>query len=387
MREIYVYIGNWKTAGNDGDSHGLSVCSFDQANGKLRHLRTEFNELYIGSAYYDRVSGIYYCCDERADYPGVRSGGGGQVFALKIDRLTGSITEINRRSSYGANPSYCVTDLGSNYLLLTNYGARTTITQTDIDAFGKYYIKTLHDESSVVLYPLGSDGSIGEPLDIYRLSGTGPESFQLSPHAHSVKRSPSGKLFAVCDKGGDQVFMLRLDRGNKLAVCPRSPFHSLPGSAPRYSVFHPVKPFLYVNNEYKTIISVFLYDKDGELTFAENADALPAHIKDPEQLAQSDICIDAAGGHLYSMVRYSNVISVFDINPDSGGLTMIQCFENTPPGGRAFALSPDGRYLVAAFTDGKAVVSYPIDEHGKICPPVSAINLPAPATVTFSADS
>jgi len=383
--EIIMYIGNWRPDNTEvKQPRGITVCSFNVETGVLIPLRTEFGELYIGAAYFDALRSVYYCCDERADYPGLRGGGGGRVFALRADRETGGLTEIVRQPSYGANPSYCVTDPEARYLLLTNYGARTSITRTRKDAFGKFHIETLHDESSVVLYQVEEGGGIGEPRDIYRISGSGPESFQFSPHAHSIVRSPDGKLFAVCDKGGDQIIIFRVDsEKGKLVLCTGSPFNTTPGSAPRYSVFHPNKPFLYVNNEYKTVVTVFRYHEDGALSLIENTAVLPQHIADPKQLAQSDIITDAAGKRLYAMVRHSNVISVFDIDSNTGGIKMIQCFENTPSDGRALSLSPDGRFLIAAYTAGKTVVSYPLADDGKICPPVSSIELPAPSTINF----
>lgn len=396
MGKNYVYIGNWRAEKLTGaglrdleeemKQHGIAICEYDAQTGKITRKKNDFEKLYVGAAHIDEKRGILYCTDERTDYPGLRAGGGGQICAFKIDPETGDLALLNALPSCGANPSFCVTDADSKYLLVTNYGFRTTITQTEQDAFGKIVIKVLHDESSVVLFPLNEDGSIAEPIDIFRLTGEGPDvAFQLSPHAHSIRKAPGKNLYAVCDKGGDQVFMFKIDYENgKIVQCEGSPYKRTPRSAPRYCYFHPTLPYLYVNKEGDTIISVFRYDDDGRLYHVETVSALPEHIPSPEGfLCQSDILVTPDGKYVYDMIRHANVISVYEIDQETGKLKMIQAVENTYDGARAFRIAPDGKYLIVDYLGGHKVVTYPLAEDGKILPEVSSIVQPTPATVSF----
>ncbi|WP_165452510.1 lactonase family protein [Paenibacillus thalictri] len=383
MGKSYVYIGN-RSSEKQPANDGMAICEYDTESGKLKHLNHVSKQLSIGAVYIDTKRKILYCTDERVDYPGLRAGGGGQVVAFSIHPENGALTEINRQPSYGAKPSFVVTDADSKFLLITNHGFRNTVTLTEQDAFGKITLKVLHDESSIVLYPLQEDGSIGEPCDVFRLTGEGPESFQLSAHAHSIQRSPLGEWYAVCDKGGDQMFMFRLDDDKKKIVpCKGSPFPCSPGSAPRYSAFHPTLPYLFVNKENKTILTAFRYDEEGKLEHVCTIDALPPYITPPQGFTQSDICVGKSGQYVYTLLRQVNVISVFEIDENTGKLTMIQAFEQVCDGPRGCAASPDGRFLIVAAHAGHAVVTYPIGEDGTLSPAVSSIVQPAPGTVNF----
>jgi 6-phosphogluconolactonase (cycloisomerase 2 family) len=378
----YVYVGNWRAT--DQPTKGIAICDYNAETGRLTHLKNVFEEFCVGAAYLDKKHGVLYIADERADYPGMRQGGGGRVAVFSVNPQNGDLTEIGRKPSYGANPAFLVTDQEAKFLLVVNHGSRAVVTQTETDGFGRIDIKILHDESSVVLFPIGHDGSIGDPCDLFRLTGEGPGSFQLSPHAHSIRRSPLWDLYAVCDKGGDQIYMFKLDYGKKkIVLCAGSPYHRTPGSAPRYSAFHPALPYLYVNKEYKTVVSAFRYDREGRLTHVCTEDALPAHIAPPKGLSQSDICVGKSGRYLYTVLRQVNVITVFEIDVNTGRLTRIQVFENACADGRGCAISPDGRFLVVAASAGKEVVSYPIGKDGRISAAVSSLKQPIPGTITF----
>lgn len=381
MSKTYVFIGNWWAKGNP--AKGIAICSYDDETGRLTCLKNVYEELFVGGTWLDEKRNVLYVTDERADYPGMRQGGGGQIVALSIEPETGNLNEINRVPSYGANPSYLTGDERSEFLLAVNHGTRAVVTATETDDSGKVHIKTWHDESSVVLFPLGEDGSIGDPVDLFRLSGEGPQNFQMSPHAHSVRRSPFWNLYAVCDKGGDQVYMFKIDyKRKKLMLCHGSPYPRTPGSAPRYSVFHPTRPYLYINKEYKTCVSAFGYDEEGRLEMIGSFACLPDHIRPPEGASQSDICISKDGCFIYVLLRQVNVITVFKINEQNGGLIRIQTLENVCDGGRGCAISPDGRFLIAASLSGD-VSTYPVNSDGTLSGAVAAIRQPVPGTVTF----
>jgi len=256
VSKTHVYIGHWSLERQP--AKGIAICEFDEGAGRIAYLKNVFEELCVGAAWPDEKRCVLYIADERTDLPGMRQGGGGggQVAAFSVNPENGNLSEINRKPSYGGNPAFLVVDPDAKFLLAVNHGSRAVVTQTETDASGRISIKTLHDESSVVLFPLREGGFIGDPCDLFRLCGEGPKPFQLSAHAHSIQRSPSGKLYAVCDKGGDQIYMFRIDYAKKKIVqCAGSPICCKPGSAPRYSAFAPTLPFLFVNHEYKTFVS------------------------------------------------------------------------------------------------------------------------------------
>ena len=382
MAQVYAYIGNWKPV----EGSGMAVCRYDEAAGRLTYLRNELEEMhiYIGCICLNRAKGILYCTDERPDHPELRSGGGGRVFAFSISSGDGSLKLINSQPSFGSKPSYVTADDNFNYLAVTNHGGRTCATVTEQDAFGNYHLKVWRDESSLVLFPLKEDGSIGLPADIKRLTGTGPKFFQQSAHAHSVQKAPGRNFFVVCDKGGDQLHTFCIDYNQKKLVRLNEPCKSLPGTAPRYCAFHPSKPWLYVNHESEAVVSQYLYDCHGALELVDSVPTLPAGIEPPpyDALCQSDICINRQGTRLYDMLRIVNIIQVYEINPENGRVKLIQTF-STPDGGRSFTLSPDGHFLTVAYTDGGHADSYRLDDCGKIEEAVSVLHQPKPSCIAF----
>ncbi|MCB6610021.1 beta-propeller fold lactonase family protein [[Clostridium] symbiosum] len=387
MDKTFFYIGNRKP----GEGSGMAVFCFDAETGALRNLGNELEtmKLCIGCTHIDGKRKILYCTDEVQDYPGLPGGGGGRLFAFEISPGNGGLKLIGSRPSYGAKPSYLTTDEDSKYLLVTNHGGRTTATSTEKDAFGRYHLKVSHDESSVALFPLNGDGSIGEPVHIFRLEGSGPKFFQHSAHAHSIVKAPGKNLYAVCDKGGDQIYIFRIDYENKKVVpCEGTPYLRSAGSAPRYAVFHPSRPYLYVNKESETILSSFRYSDQGKLEQIETISTLPEGYDAPprDALSQSDICISGNGKFLYDMLRIVNVINVYEIDETSGKLTLIQTL-NTPDGGRAFGLSPDGHFMAVAFHDSHRTDIYAVGADGKLQGVVSSAASSSPSTVSFFSTS
>jgi len=385
MSEIFVYVGSWMVQGQS--PKGIAIYSYDEKSGRLSHRNNVFEELRVGFAYLDKKRRVLFVADEREDHPEMRRGGGGQILALSVQPETGDLIEIGRVPSYGVNPTYIEMSHDRGFLLVTNHGSRNgTVTLTETDDCGKIGIRVLHDESSVVVFRLADDGSIAEPCDIFRLEGEGPAVFQLGPHAHSVVRSPLAELYAVCDKGGDLIHMLSFNAEHvKLVPGAGSPTKRSPGSAPRYAVFHPEKPYLFVNSEYKAALCAFRYNVTGALEFICEESSLPAHIAPPDGAVQSDICIGKTGRYLYTLLRIVNVISVHEIDTKTGGLTLIQTLEGVDDGCRGCAISPDGRFLVVAAFSGNTVTVYPIGEDGRLSQQVFSIEQPQAATVTFYA--
>jgi 6-phosphogluconolactonase (cycloisomerase 2 family) len=196
--------------------------------------------------------------------------------------------------------------------------------------------------------------------------------------------SPSGRLFAVCDKGNDEILIFRIDRGaRKLEQCGEA-FKSVPGSSPRYSVFHPSRPFLFVNHETKAIVRSLGYDKSGDLKALANESALPAGIADHFDMKQSDLKIHPSGRYLYSLIRGIDAVSVFAIDQATGGLQRIDTVTLDGKGPRGCAISPDGRFLIVAMWVSHDVLVYAIGTDGRLSNTGTKVSQPNPGTVTLA---
>lgn len=380
-KNTFVYVGNW---GKTPTGCGFGICRYNTETGGLELIKSVFDEIAVGATCLDAKRNILYCTNELATHPGYVLGGGGQIYAFAIYPETGDLTEINHQPSYGTLPSSVAVDATGKYLIATNHTGHTPITKSVKDASGKYRIALEYDDATTILYPLNDDGSVGDPCDIYKHSGNGPLPKQSHPHPHQVMMSPSGNLFAVCDKGSDQIFFFRINRETeKLEVCGGEGYKSIPGSSPRYSVFHPTRPYFYMNNETKAVIRAFRYDEDGKLEPICTVNALPEDCEDNLTMMQSDIRIHPSGKYLYGLIRGINAVSVFEIKEETGKIEKIQTVTLDGTGPRGCAISPDGWFMHIAALKSKEVLVWAIGEDGKLSPTGKKISQPNPGNVTF----
>jgi 6-phosphogluconolactonase len=379
--KTFLYVGNWAKTPT---GTGIGICSYNPENGELAPIKSVFDEIIAGAICLDSKRNILYCVNELATHPGYASGGGGQVYAFAIDPETGDLTEINHQPSYAPYPVSVAVDATGKYLIAVNHSGLTPITKSVKDASGKYRIVLEYDDATTILYPLNDDGSIGDPCDIYKHSGKGPLPKQTHPQPHSVAMSPSGNLFAVCDKGSDQIFFFRINRETeKLEVCGGEGYKSIPGSSPRYSVFHPTRPYFYVNNETKAVIRAFRYDENGKLEPISTVSVLPEDCEDNPKMMQSDMRIHPSGKYLYDLIRGISAVSVFEIKEATGEIERIQTVTLDGTGPRGCAISPDGRFMHIAALKSSEVLVWTIGEDGKLSPTGKKISQPNPGNVTF----
>ncbi|MBS6644915.1 MAG: beta-propeller fold lactonase family protein [Clostridiaceae bacterium] len=379
MSKTFAYIGNWSNP-RTGGTGGITVTEYDEEKGTFSLLCRCFPEINCGAACLDQEKGIIYYVNEQTEVYGQNLGG--QVFALKINPETGMLTEINHKPSYGLLPSYCAVDPSHQYLIVVNHSGRNVITKTIRDDEGEIKLIQEHDEAVVVLFPLGADGSIGMPCDIVRHTGHGALPNQDSPHIHSVMVSPCGSFFAVCDKGNDTLYFYRINREmGTIDLCDK--LSAIPGSSPRYSAFHPTEPYLYFNNETKSIVSMVRFDQEGKLEHVCSVSCMEDNSLD-EKGMQSDIRIHPSGKYLYDLIRDNSTIAVFVIDQDTKIPIRTQIVPAGSNGsGRGLAISPDGRYLHAAACPEDGIYTYKIGVDGYLKAMPTEFKDAAPGNITF----
>jgi 6-phosphogluconolactonase len=386
----FAYVGCWQPQPSNWASpptseKGFGIFKYNPKTGDLELITNLYDKVSVGQTCLDSKRNILYCTDERmVHFESGERRSGSLIYAFAINPKTGDLTEINHRPSLGSLPSYVAVDATGKFLIVTHHTGNTPINKTVKDASGKYSSVYDYDSVPTVLFRLKNDGSIGEACDAYMHSGSGPDPEQTHPRVHSVMMSPSGNLFAVCDKGGDKLFFFRINRKTeKLEVCGGKPYQSFPGSAPRYSVFHPTRPYFYMNHEIKPVISAFRYAEDGKLGFIHAVDVLPEGSKIVRTVMPSDIRIHPSGKYLYTLTRGLDMISVHAINEKTGEIQRIQTDKLDGKGPRGCAVSPDGRFILIAVLDDQKVVVWAIGEDGKVSPTGKSVKQPNPGNVTF----
>jgi len=383
-QDLFAYIGCWDMY-KSGTGNGFGVCRYDPDTAELQLLHSALPQITVGAATLAASGDVLYCTDERATLPGYFRGGGGLIYAIEIDKRSGRLREINHQPSFGSLPSHLSLDATGEYLVVTHHTGREPVTKVCGSAAGEYRISLEYDDATTVLFPIRADGSIAAPADVHRHSGGGgPLPRQTHPQLHSVAVSPCGSLFAVCDKGNDEIVIFRIDRRtSRLEVCGGGVFKSIPGSSPRYSAFHPTHPYLFVNHETRAIVSSLRYGRDGSLELLCTASSLPDDREDNFEMKQSDLAVHPSGKFLYSLIRGINAVCVFKVREENGRIERTQTAVIEGTGPRGCAISPDGRFLLIAALTSNEVLTWSIGSDGSLEPTGNALRIANPGSITF----
>ena len=349
---IWLYAGTWTTT----DLGGIGIYRYDPESGKTEYVKTVREDVVAGLTVVDQEKGILYTLDERANNPeiGEKAGGGGRIYAFRIDRETGELREINHQSSLGVMPAYLSWDSGERKgLIVCNHSSGESVTRVVRDMHGRISLERCFSDTTIAHYPLLPDGSIGEPDDVL----VTPPERGIYSCLHSANLAPDGHSIIVCDRNLDRVHLVHFEKGTKKLVMDRTSL--LPqgdamktGATPRYSAFHPSLPLVYVNCEYSPYIYILRYGSEGAggdsmLQVLESVDIAPPG-KEKGSYSPSDLCLSSDGRFLYMLYRWTDQIGVFAVDEKSGALLPVEWLQLSGQEPRGMRFSPDGRFLIVA---------------------------------------
>src|SRR5712692_9327123 len=156
-----LFVGTYTGA----ESKGIYAYGYDAASGKLTSLGLAAETANPSFLTVDASRRFLYAVNEVHDYKGEASGG---VTAFAVDHKTGRLAQLNEVASRGADPCYIAFDRTGKYVLVANYTG-----------------------GNVAVFPLSSDGHIGEASSVVKDAGAlGPnKDRQDAPHAHWIEAS------------------------------------------------------------------------------------------------------------------------------------------------------------------------------------------------------
>lgn len=307
-----------------------------------------------------------------AELDRVRFGGreldGGAVWSWHIDGADGTLWRIGGAPTGGAAPCHLSVRSGrdgSGHVYIANYSGDDqggSLSVLSYDADGR-----LDPESVHMLRRRFTEAD--------RRAAGRDELRQEKPHIHcaAVYRD---WLF-VNDLGKDRTEVLRLkadgdiDRGQFLrtrraeGLCSDAWFER--GSGPRSIAFG--RRYLFVTEELSDRIAVLKIERIDR-RYAEYglryADELPSVApKSASRGGLGGIRLSGDGRFLYVGNRGDNTIGVFRVNEEDDGEAVLRPVQWISSGGenpRGFALSPSGKWLLAANQDSDNIVSFRRDE-------------------------
>ena len=352
-RELTLYVGTYTS----GKSEGIYVYRMDHSTGAL----TRFSSIKSVNPSFltiDKSKRYLYAVNEVGEYAGKPGGG---VSAFAIDPATGSLRLLNEQATQGADPCHLSIDDRKRALLVANYTG-----------------------GSVTVLPVRTDGTLGMAIDVKQHEGSGVKEQQKGPHAHCVILDRSERHALVADLGIDKVMIYRFDRATGKLNPAEQPFAELKaGAGPRHLTLHPSGKYLYVINELDSTMATFRYDaRNGALTLIETVSTLPEDFTGVSYCA--DVHVSASGRFLYGSNRGHNSIVVFEIDPQTGKLKLIEHVSTQGDWPRNFTIDPTGAFLLVANQRSDNVVTFKIDQTtGRLTPAGNNEPIPSPVCLRF----
>ncbi len=359
VAETYLaYVGTY----TGPNSAGIHAWRFDSTTGKATQIglvATTANPTFLAI----HPDGKHlYAANETDSWQGKP---GGYVTAYRIDKASGTLTELGQQSTVGGGPCHLNVDATGKALVAVNYGG-----------------------GSVASFPIHSDGSLGAHATFIQHHGSSVDpARQKEPHAHSVNLSPDNHFALVCDLGMDQVLSYAIHPGKgTLSEKPASSVRLPPGSGPRHLAFTPDHKFAFVNGEMLSTVSSFRFNPaHAELTRIGTVSTLPADIAPEKAKANStaEVRVHPSGKFVYVSNRGHDSIAVFR-HDGHGGLTRVT---NVPTGGhtpRNFNFDPTGHWLWAENQGSDSILIFSVDAAtGDLKPTGQTLKVGQPVCVRF----
>ncbi|MBX0300469.1 lactonase family protein [Cryobacterium sp. 1639] len=319
MTEPLVLVAN----SSDG-----TITSFRLSGDSLNLLGTAHGLTGCSNFVVDPVHGVVH-----AAVKGEPAG----IVTLALDRDSGVLTQISRRDLQGGGLNYVALTRGGSALLGVSYGGGYGITA-----------------------PAGSDG-VGEPVS--RIS---------FPNLHSVLPSEDGRFAYFVSLGADLVAQYAINDDLSLAPLTPATVAAPDGSGPRHLVLNEEQNAVYVLTEFSGEVLHFTRDHEsGTLTLRGSAAAFDTSAgldhgrfgADPSAehlIWGADLHLGAGGRTLWASERSASTLAGLAVAAD-GTLSPPRRFTETETQPRGFALSADGRHLVAAGEQSTTVSVYTVD--------------------------
>jgi 6-phosphogluconolactonase len=347
-----AFVGTY--TGKTG-SKGIYAYDFDEKNGKLKR-RGVAAETESPSWFVIHPNGKFaYAANE--------AGNNSTITSFSVDPKSAKLTQLNQKPALGQDPCYLSFDKTGKYLLVANYSS-----------------------GNVVVFPISSNGTLGEATANVKNAGPlGPnKQRQEAPHAHWIQVAPDNRYVFVADLGLDAILSYRFDP-NKGTLTPNNPPSAKlnPGSGPRHVVFAPNGKYVYVISELSNTVTAFSYNAaQGTLFEFQILSTLPTDFSARND--DAEITVHPNGKWLYASNRGRDTIAVFSISSSDGSLTHVGEF---PTGGkepRHFAIDPTGQYLLAENQNSNSIATFQIDQTTGSLKQVSLENdIPSPVCLTF----
>jgi 6-phosphogluconolactonase len=303
------------------------------------------------------------------------------VLAFAIDQQNGSLTHLNTQLSMGEHPCWVITDESGSRVLVTNHGNFAVVRVVKKNGIPE--IENFFDDGTVSMYAVKPDGSLESACDVSVFERThGGKPSQLAAHAHSVNFDLSKRFLVACDAGADRIYVYKWTPGSRTLGEPKV-FPTEPGTAPRYSRFHPRLPYFFVTNEQDSSLSSFHFDSNtGEVRPIQTARIIPTDFSARNMPA--DVRIHPNEKFVYASNRGHDSIAICKIDEATGNIALVDIVKTQGATPAGFNFEPSGKFLYVANGGTDNVVTFSVDsDSGKMTPTGAKVTVLKPQCVKF----
>lgn len=257
---------------------------------------------------------------------------------------------------------------GDESAYLYTYQNGNEISKQGTKAFGACHVSVSPDGKwRVVTNYSGGVIAYFEGIEskMYFFEGNGSHERQDASHPHSSTWSPDGNFLYVADLGNDLINVIEVDSDSQTFHHNMTKSLKVKSEAgPRHMAASEDGTILYILNELNATITVCERNiVDGTLTIKNSFNMLPENVD--LRKSGADIHLHPSGKYIYVSNRVHNSISAFSIGSDFD-LNMIGNYSTRGETPRNFAVTKDGKYLLAENQDTGDISVFNILENGTL---------------------
>jgi 6-phosphogluconolactonase len=287
----------------------------------------------------------------------------------------------------GGAAAYQIGNDGSLKLINTSPSGDGGGAHVAVHPSGKFLLTAQYGGGSVALFPLDATGRLGAAkLSRHEGGSRVAPKRQEAPHPHWCGFSPDGKFALVPDLGLDGIVIYRVNLAGP-SIERHGIAASIKGGGPRHMRFSPDGKFIYQLNELTSSVTTFAWDAAaGTARLLGTVPALTAEQMKKESFnAAAEILVHPSGRFVYTSNRGHDSVSVFQANPATAALKVIQVQPVRGAFPRNINFAPGAGWLLAAGADSNTVSVHKVDPaSGELTYQVKGvINVPAPICILF----
>lgn len=279
-----------------------------------------------------------------------------------LDRTTGALTAQGPTVALGDSPSFATASADGKFVYLANessanagvtvasvnpttgqltslerepYG-KNGLVFTSLSPDGKFLLATSYNSGELVVYPVGSDGTLSSAIDT--------ESFGSGAETHSVRVHPNGRFAYVPNKGrGSVAQFARNPADGKLT--PLSPSTVDGHDGPRHIALNKAGTFAFLMNENDSHLTSYRIGDDGKLTEVDDKPGTPTSYTG--RLWGAHVLVHPSDKFVYISNRGHDSIGVFAVDA-AGKLTLVEHVGSQGATPRNFDIEATGKFLIVA---------------------------------------